>query len=88
MLVNLQVFMHLSCVAASDANYQPKQDMKTATIRKDYIAIINGDENHPIEGIRAKDANEARKQARWHMIHIVGWCPRHDEKITIKVRLA
>lgn len=27
MLVNLQVFVHLSCVAASDANYQPKQDM-------------------------------------------------------------
>ena len=28
MLVNLQVFVHLSCVAASDTNYQPKQNMK------------------------------------------------------------
>jgi len=28
MLYTLQVFMHLSCVAASDANYQPKHNMK------------------------------------------------------------
>jgi hypothetical protein len=38
-LVNLQVFMHLSPVAASDANYQPNQDMKYSfTIRTSYRA--------------------------------------------------
>lgn len=31
MLVNLQVFMHLSCVAARHSNYQPNHDMKNNT---------------------------------------------------------
>ena len=60
----------------------------TATTRRDYIAIINGEENHPIEGFRAKDAAEARKQARRHMTDVVGWCSKYDGPLSIKVRLA
>jgi hypothetical protein len=57
------------------------------TTRRDYIAIINGEENHPIDGFRAKDAAEARKQARRHMTDVVGWT-KYDGPISIKVRLA
>jgi len=57
------------------------------TTRRDYIAIINGEENHPIEDIRAKDAADARKQARRHMSDVVGWC-KYDGPLSIKVRLA
>jgi len=53
---------------------------------KDYIAIINNQENHPIE-IRAKNAAEARKKAREYMANVVGWC-RYDGTYNLKVRLA
>ena len=59
----------------------------TPTIRRDYIAIINGEENYPIEGLRAKNASEARKQARRHMTDIAGWT-KYDGKLSIKIRLA
>lgn len=69
------------------ARNQPHQPMKTTTTRRDYIAIINNDERFPIEGLRAKDAAEARRQARREMIDVRGWT-KYDGKLSIKVRLA
>lgn len=60
--------------------------MSTIT-RRDYIAIVNGDERNPIEGIRAKDASDARKQARFTMVKVNGWT-KYDGPLNIKVRLA
>lgn len=54
--------------------------------KRDYIAIINNDEAHPIE-LRARDGSDARKQARRYMVDIAGWT-KYDEKYTLKVRLA
>lgn len=39
MLVNLQVFMHLSCVAARHSNYQPNHEMNT--IAKPHVTFTN-----------------------------------------------
>ena len=60
--------------------------MNSPTTRRDYIAIINNEERHPIE-LRAKDAADARKQARREMTQVRGWC-KYDGKLSIKVRLA
>ena len=68
------------CGAAMNANNN------TAT-RRDYIAIINSDERNPIEGLRARDAAEARKQARYEMTNVRGWT-KYDGTLSIKVRLA
>ena len=68
---------------------EPKQTYRTMTIlapKRDYIAIINNDEAHPIE-LRARDGSDARKQARRYMVDIAGWT-KYDEKYTLKVRLA
>jgi hypothetical protein len=60
--------------------------MKILAPKRNYIAIISNDEDHPI-AIRARDASDARKEARRYMVDVVGWT-KYDEKFTIKVRLA
>lgn len=60
--------------------------MNAPTTRRDYIAIINNEERHPIE-LRAKDAADARTQARREMTQVRGWS-KYDGKLSIKVRLA
>jgi hypothetical protein len=55
------------------------------SIYRNYIAIINNDERHPIE-LPAKDSAAARKQARNEMFKR-GWS-KYDGKLTIKVRFA
>jgi hypothetical protein len=60
--------------------------MSTPTARKNYNAIVNGDDRNEIEGIRAIDSNDARKQARRVMVGR-GWT-KYDGPLKIKVRIA
>jgi hypothetical protein len=54
---------------------------------RDYIAIIDNDEAHPIE-LRARDAADAKKKARRYMSDVVGHSVKYEGPYNLKVRLA
>jgi hypothetical protein len=63
--------------------------MTTTTFKpyRNFIAIIDNDENHPIE-LRARDAADAKKKARYHMSHVVGHSVKYEGPYKLNVRLA
>jgi len=61
--------------------------MKILAPNRNYIAIIDNDEAHPID-LRARDAADAKKQARRYMSDVVGHSVKYEGPYKLNVRLA